>query len=172
LERQREMQGPHDGFSSVRLVPPVADSTLHHLLMILVRFGAWLRGSVYTAGALAVVFRDDGAVLLVKPRYRRGWGLPGGFMKRGEQSTDTVRREVREETGIAIDVDRMHEVYVQQKRRRIGHIDHLFVAQVSSQHDPKPQTRFEISAVSWFLPNDLPPLQPEAHEALRRARGN
>jgi ADP-ribose pyrophosphatase YjhB (NUDIX family) len=154
------------------LADPVGDGVWRRVLMILVRFGAWLKGSVYTAGALAVVLRDDGAVLLVKPRYRRGWGLPGGFMKRGEQSTDTVRRELREETGIAIDIDRMHEVYVQEKRRHIGHIDHLFVVQVSSEHDLTPQARVEISAASWFLPNELPALQPEAHEALRRMKGS
>lgn len=135
--------------------------------MILVRFRAWLMGSVYTAGAIAAVFRNGDEVLLVKPRYRRGWGLPGGFLKHGEQASDTVRREMLEETGIAIDVDRAHEVYVQPGRR---HLDHLFVLEVNDDTDVVSRASAEIAAAKWFHTSKLPELQREAHEALRRLR--
>jgi 8-oxo-dGTP diphosphatase len=138
------------------------------MLMMLVRFRAWLLGAVYTAGAAALVIRDDGSLLLVKPWYRRGWGLPGGFMKHEEQPADALRRELLEETGIVVDVDRTHDVYVQKGRR---HIDHLFVVRVKSDQGARPQVRGEITEVSWYQLSDLPPLQREAHEALRRVGG-
>lgn len=41
----------------------VRDPLLQRALMVLVRFRAWLLGSVCTAGSLAVVTREDGAAL-------------------------------------------------------------------------------------------------------------
>lgn len=50
----------------------------------------------------AIVERD-GALLLVRRAARLSeggkWGLPGGFLDRGETLVDGVRRELREETG-------------------------------------------------------------------------
>jgi ADP-ribose pyrophosphatase YjhB (NUDIX family) len=133
--------------------------------MVLVRFWAWLKGSVYTAGAMAVITRGDGSLLLVKPWYRRGWGLPGGFMQPGEQCADALRRELREETGLSVDPDRAHDVYVQNRRR---HIDHVFVLEVNTDVKLSPTKRGEIARIGWHLPGALPPLQREAHEALTR----
>ncbi len=38
----------------------------------------------WTAGAVAIIERSDGHWLMVKPVYRQGWSLPGGFIDRGE----------------------------------------------------------------------------------------
>jgi ADP-ribose pyrophosphatase YjhB (NUDIX family) len=106
-------------------------------------------------------------VLLVKPSYRRGWGLPGGALKRNEQSADAVRRETIEETGIEIDVARPIEVYVQRKRR---HIDHLFLLRLPQKQQPQPKSEAEISKAGWFSLDELPPLQTEACEALAQLK--
>jgi 8-oxo-dGTP diphosphatase len=133
--------------------------------MVMVRFRAWLLGGVYTAGSLAVVTSNQGRLLLVKPWYRQGWGLPGGMMKRGEQSEDAMRREMFEETGISVDPGDFCDAYVQQGRR---HIDHLFVIRLDDEPAPQWSRRGEIADTAWFRLDDLPPLQREAHEALRR----
>jgi ADP-ribose pyrophosphatase YjhB (NUDIX family) len=134
--------------------------------MWFVRFRSWLLGGVYTVGAAAVMVREDDAVLLVKPWYRRGWGLPGGTMERGEQSSDTLRRELFEETGIVLSVeDRADAVYVQENRR---HIDHIYVLRCSGNPSLRPTKRGEIADAAWYAIDDLPPLQREAHEALSR----
>lgn len=140
------------------------DRVWHRLLIALVRFRAWLMGSVYTAGAAAVVV-SDGQLLLVKPWYRSGWGLPGGFMKAGEQAADAAKREVQEETGLRIDVSEIHLVYVQPNRR---HIDHIFVVSLASSGYDDLAAAGEIIDAGWFKPDALPPLQWEAQEALRR----
>lgn len=52
-----------------------------------------------------VVFRDQlGRVLLVDPRYKPDWDLPGGMSDANEPPADTARREVREELGVDIPV--------------------------------------------------------------------
>lgn len=51
--------------------------------------------------------REDGCVLLVRRRQppRAGeWSLPGGLVELGEQLEEAVRREVREECGIEVQV--------------------------------------------------------------------
>jgi acetyl-CoA carboxylase carboxyl transferase subunit beta len=53
----------------------------------------------------AVVFRQDGAVLLVqrgRPPRAGSWSLPGGKVEEGESIGEAVEREVLEETGLAV----------------------------------------------------------------------
>jgi ADP-ribose pyrophosphatase YjhB (NUDIX family) len=50
------------------------------------------------AGAL---FLDEaGRVMLVRPTYKSGWDIPGGYVEPGESPRDACIREVREELGI------------------------------------------------------------------------
>ena len=63
-----------------------------------------------TSPALAVgaIVVDKGAILLVKrdrEPARGEWSLPGGRVEMGETLREALVREVREETGIDIDVD-------------------------------------------------------------------
>jgi 8-oxo-dGTP pyrophosphatase MutT (NUDIX family) len=54
----------------------------------------------YTAilAAAAVIVRD-GRLLLLEDRWGR-WGLPSGFVEKGESAEETLRREVLEELGV------------------------------------------------------------------------
>ncbi|MDG5473373.1 NUDIX hydrolase [Jeotgalibacillus sp. ET6] len=56
---------------------------------------------VNLVGVAVLVFNDSGNILLQK-RTEGMWGLPGGFIELGESTEDAARREVKEETGIAI----------------------------------------------------------------------
>lgn len=57
------------------------------------------------AGVLFV--DDDGGVLLVKPRYKSGWDLPGGYVEPGESPRAAAIREVQEELGVSRPIGRL-----------------------------------------------------------------
>jgi 8-oxo-dGTP pyrophosphatase MutT (NUDIX family) len=58
--------------------------------------------------ASGVLFRDgSGRVLLVKPVYKRGWDLPGGYVEPAESPRQAAVREVAEELGISPAVGRL-----------------------------------------------------------------
>jgi 8-oxo-dGTP diphosphatase len=70
-----------------------------------------------------VIFAD-GKVLLVKRSirpYRGYWCLPGGRVEFGETVEEAVHREVKEETGLDVETERMTGIYSDPKRDPRGH---------------------------------------------------
>ncbi|WP_348534041.1 NUDIX domain-containing protein [Kitasatospora sp. MAA19] len=58
--------------------------------------------------AAGVLFFDEAdRVLLVKPTYKPGWEIPGGYLHPGETPSDGAAREVKEELGITPPVGRL-----------------------------------------------------------------
>lgn len=57
-------------------------------------------------GAVGAVLNSAGQVLLVEHLFRTDfpWGLPGGWIERGEDPMETVRREIEEELQIQVEV--------------------------------------------------------------------
>lgn len=64
--------------------------------------------SVSVAG---IVVRDDGRVLVIKRDDNGHWEAPGGVLELDESFEDGVRREVLEETGLEVTVERLTGVY-------------------------------------------------------------
>lgn len=61
--------------------------------------------------ASAVVVDDQGRVLLHRRRDNNLWSVPGGAMEPGESISQTVVREVKEETGLDVKPRRIIGVY-------------------------------------------------------------
>jgi len=119
----------------------------------------------YTVGAICVIERADGALLLARLSYRNSWGLPGGLLKRGETPADAARREVREETSIDVVLVGDPAVVVDSEGRRV---DVVFKARPAAGVDPDAARvgSPEIVELAWFAADDLPDLQFEASGAL------
>jgi 8-oxo-dGTP pyrophosphatase MutT (NUDIX family) len=59
----------------------------------------------------AVVENDNGELLMIERTDNGLWALPGGAQDLGESVTDAVRREVKEETGIDVEVTGFSGIY-------------------------------------------------------------
>jgi 8-oxo-dGTP diphosphatase len=120
----------------------------------------------YSVGAMCVIERDDGRVLLVRQSYRGGWAAPGGLLHRHEEPDVGARREVKEEIGV--DVEPLGEplVIVDVHARRI---DVVFRCSIPP---PVPEEfrldSVEILEAGWFPKDALPEMQRETDEALSR----
>ncbi|MFO1417053.1 MAG: NUDIX domain-containing protein [Methylotetracoccus sp.] len=64
--------------------------------------------SVSVAG---IVVRDDGRVLVIKRNDNGHWEAPGGVLELDESFEEGVQREVMEETGLEVTVERLTGVY-------------------------------------------------------------
>jgi ADP-ribose pyrophosphatase YjhB (NUDIX family) len=58
----------------------------------------------------AMVWREH-EILLMRRSDNGYWGLPGGFVELGESVADAARREVEEETGWSVEIERLIGVY-------------------------------------------------------------
>ena len=78
--------------------------------------------SVSVAG---IVVRDDNRVLVIRRDDNGQWEAPGGVLELDESFEDGVRREVLEETGLQVAVERLNRFAIQALGLLKGPIDHV-----------------------------------------------
>lgn len=81
-------------------------------------------------GVGAVVLDAADAIVLVKRRYApfaSRWSLPGGSVELGETLEQALVREVREETGLDVDVVACVEVLDRIQRDASGRVEYHYV---------------------------------------------
>jgi ADP-ribose pyrophosphatase YjhB (NUDIX family) len=106
--------------------------------------------------ASALIVRG-GDVLLVRRAirpYKGYWDLPGGFCRYGEHPEEAVKREVREELGTAIDINRLFGIFVSRYGRGGDFVmDCNYLAKLKSGR-MKPAS--DIDDYRWFHYTALP----------------
>lgn len=58
-----------------------------------------------------IVFDEEGRILLQKRREQQAWGFPGGALELGESIVEAAQREIFEETGFHVTIERLSGVY-------------------------------------------------------------
>lgn len=72
-----------------------------------VRFALWVVNPKFNVGAVGLFLTPDQRLLVLKHVYRHtyAWGLPGGYLQRGETAAAGLLRELREETALIAVID-------------------------------------------------------------------
>ena len=73
----------------------------------------------FRIGVFALIFDEDQRVLLAYRRDIDWWNLPGGGMEHGETVEEALRREVREETGLEVEVECLVGVYSKPQKQEV-----------------------------------------------------
>ncbi|MFD8598397.1 NUDIX hydrolase [Kitasatospora sp. NPDC059646] len=117
----------------------------------------------------AVVTNAEGQLLLIHKTDNNLWALPGGGHDVGESVSDTVVREVREETGIDVEVLSVVGLYT-DPNHVMAYDDGEVRQQFSICFRARPvggtlRTSSESKEVRWVSPADLADL--DIHPSMR-----
>ena len=132
------------------------------------RWGVWLAEPHFMVTVGAVVLDDGGRVMLLKHEFRAGsgWGIPGGFIERGEQPLEALRRELREEIGAEVEAAEIVRV---RTLKRPQQVEIHFRCRVREAGSARPRS-LEINSVGWFEADALPPeLSTDQRRIIRDA---
>lgn len=119
-------------------------------------------------GASSVIAGGDGRILLVHHTYGElNWEIPGGVLEARESVEAAAVREVREETGAAIEIERLTGVYWEPGWGAAGGHHFVFRARLGAGSPPPVVAdRAEISELGWFARDTLP--RPISDFTIRR----
>lgn len=109
-----------------------------------------------SAGGVVVRWAQDAfEVALIRPRGRKSvWALPKGHLDAGESAQDAAIREVREETGLRVELDKalgqIHYAYPFRGRRISKRVHFFLFRWCGGEIDAlEPSMRIEVSEARW-----------------------
>ncbi|MGC9398518.1 MAG: NUDIX domain-containing protein [Anaerolineae bacterium] len=113
-------------------------------------------------GTTVVVIDEEQQVLLHKRRDFRIWALPGGGIEPGESGEQAAVREVREETGYEITLERRVGTY--RRPQIVDGEDQVYLGRVTGGVPIRQGA--ETRAVRWFSVDALPRSLPSWHRTF------
>ncbi len=121
---------------------------------------------MFTIGAFAIILDELGRVLLCHRRDFDVRNLPGGGVENGELPTEAVIREVREETGLEVAIEKLVGVYGKADKDELvfAFICRIMGGQLSITDEASECRYFKVE----HIPSNTSPKQVERiHDAMR-----
>lgn len=109
----------------------------------------------------AVIFDEQKRIFLVRLTYNRfhPWGLPGGALEYGETSENAVIREVWEETGLQVEVEKL-------LFNKTFSPDKFAMYYLCTVREGVFQPSDEVSESGYFTLDSLPDIRPRDFELI------
>lgn len=121
----------------------------------------------FRVAVAALVFDEQGRILLFKHTYRKlAWGIPVGGLEFGEQPEQGVIREVYEESGLTISVEKL---LFADSSKLFRHVTLIYLCRVAGGEFRESP---EVSEMKYFDVNDLPPMIFDEKDLIRSVHRN
>ena len=124
-----------------------------------------------TADCVVIANEMQPKVLLVErgnEPFKGCWAIPGGFMNMDETAEQCAIRELKEETGLEVEVVRQIGTYSKVDRDPRGRtISVAYLAVIDTEEDVRGQD--DAAKAAWFPISDLPPLAFDHQDILKNA---
>jgi len=109
-------------------------------------------------GAGAVIRRGR-KVLLVRRKFppnQGRWSIPGGLVELGESVAEAAAREIREETGLSVEIEALLDVQTDLHRDREGIIEYhyILVDYLAKVLGGRVRLNSESSDYGWFTDSE------------------
>lgn len=116
----------------------------------------------FRVGVAALVFDEQGRVLLFKHTYRKfAWGIPVGGLEYGEQPEQGVIREFYEESGLTINVERL---LFADSSKLFRHVTLMYLCKIVGGEF---RESYEVSEMKYFDVSDLPRMIFDEKDLIR-----
>jgi len=126
--------------------------------------GARILRPRYQVAVAAIIFDEEGRILLLKHTYRKfEWGLPAGGLEHGEKPEDAVVREFHEETGLEIRVEKM---LMATSTAEYPHVSLIYLCRVAGGEF---RPSLEVSEMRYFGTDQLPAMLYDEKDLIRAA---
>lgn len=108
----------------------------------------------FLVGVTGIIFNEKKEILLFKHTYRQhAWSLPGGYLKAGEHPSEGLEREIKEESGLVVSVDKPLKTRTDRDSARL---DMCYIGVfVGGEFIPT----HEVSEYGFFAQENLPLLR-------------
>lgn len=115
--------------------------------------------ALFGVGSDAIIFNKDNQVLLLRrsdddPWMPGSWGLPGGKLEKDEDPDDAIKREVKEETNLDVDIIQPFSVY--KFFKETSGVDVVTIKYLAHYKSGEVKLSSEHKHFAWFAVEQLP----------------